>query len=725
MLVKGEGDDQVLFLRVPHSHAPSARLARAQRLAVLEVAVLLTPSNRRPSLESINHEICSPAPSPIATPLAPSAVSHRDPLLSPAAIKSIKPHSLARPTQRSTPKAPIAVLPRTAKNPLPATTATPVITNTVRFALARPNDATDKLPSNHRNPHLRSKVARKEFMVPTHQSASMVTKSGLRIRDRKGQTHEMDQMREEMDARLTNTYSRFLRAAESRTTAFTSTGSGRHKWRHPMVPAGSAIKPRQTQQKHLANNISIKRDASSDKKKGTRDPTSALLSPLIEFLAKKTMGPPLKPAVQKGHSIVKGSDNNKKPMRTTQPYDTDEYRKAYSPSLTFNDAALKKDRLLELIPEALVAQMTTLVASRIDPLFANAQRQLNMTAENMETQIKDTLMDLYGSAAAATASAAPTPLDDLPNVVLGPTELAKKDMNKDLNPNNGKWVLKEPTCSSLPISAVSPMPSVLPLLPLPTPRVHYSEGCIIHVASSPPSPTRDKVYSHIQNELEPQKTHTCDALTQINDTHHTTLVESTALPSVHRHDTLEVLPVPTGEESDSALIFSTETKCPVYNEPDVIFISKSTDPGIPNEPETIVIEHPSLFEIEKRLVLQNKARKQTQELSCADDPGIEDGLQTLFLPQSFIERIELARSKRMQHISAYMGCAVTSSVKEGRSVQGPWDAIESIASEFVGDLFRTLFDELTEFGDMYIDRLVRDELGDALGERSATATHIV
>ncbi|KAH6599546.1 hypothetical protein BASA50_002889 [Batrachochytrium salamandrivorans] len=678
----------------PHSHAPSARLARAQRLAVLEVAVLLTPSNRRPSLEPINHEICSPVPLPIATPLAPSAVSHRDPLLSPAAIESIKPHSLARPTQRSTPKAPIAVLPRTAKNPLPATTATPVITNTVRFALARPNGATDKLPSNHRNPHLRSKVARKEFMVPTHQSASMVTKSGLRIRDRKGQTHEMDQMREEMDARLTNTYSRFLRAAESRTTAFTSTGSGRHKWRHPMVPAGSAIKPRQTQQKHLANNTSIKRDASSDKKKSTRDPTSALLSPLIEFLAKKTMGPPLKPAFQKGHSITKGSDNNKKPMRTTQPYDTDEYRKAYSPSLTFNDAALKKDRLLELIPEALVAQMTTLVASRIDPLFANAQRQLNMTAENMETQIKDTLMDLYGSAAAATASAAPTPLDDLPNVVLGPTEPAKKDMNNDLNPNNGQWVLKEPTCPALPISAVSPMPL-------------------------------DKVYSHIQNELEPQKTHTCDALTQINDTHHTTLVESTALPSVHRHDTLEVLPVPTGEESDSALIFSTETKCPVYNEPDVIFISKSTDPGIPNEPETIVIEHPSLFEIEKRLVLQNKARKQTQELSCADDPGIEDGLQTLFLPQSFIERIELARSKRMQHISAYMGCAVTSSVKEGRSVQGPWDAIESIASEFVGDLFRTLFDELTEFGDMYIDRLVRDELGDALGERPATATHIV
>ncbi|KAH6563750.1 hypothetical protein BASA60_010600 [Batrachochytrium salamandrivorans] len=344
----------------------------------------------------------------------------------------------------------------------------------------------------------------------------------------------------------------------------------------------------------------------------------------------------------------------------------------------------------------------------------------------METQIKDTLMDLYGSAAAATASAAPTPLDDLPNVVLGPTELAKKDMNKDLNPNNGTMGIERTNLfiiayfCSISYALLSCLYCHCPLLACTIQKV-----VLFTSPSSPPSPTRDKVYSHIQNELEPQKTHTCDALTQINDTHHTTLVESTALPSVHRHDTLEVLPVPTGEESDSALIFSTETKCPVYNEPDVIFISKSTDPGIPNEPETIVIEHPSLFEIEKRLVLQNKARKQTQELSCADDPGIEDGLQTLFLPQSFIERIELARSKRMQHISAYMGCAVTSSVKEGRSVQGPWDAIESIASEFVGDLFRTLFDELTEFGDMYIDRLVRDELGDALGERPATATHIV
>eukprot|EP00842_Homolaphlyctis_polyrhiza_P000782 jgi/Hompol1/1704/HPOL_005688-RA len=56
-----------------------------------------------------------------------------------------------------------------------------------------------------------------------------------------------------------------------------------------------------------------------------------------------------------------------------------------------------------------------------------------------------------------------------------------------------------------------------------------------------------------------------------------------------------------------------------------------------------------------------------------------------------------------------MGVAVVSSRQYGPAVEGPWDAVESIAQDFLDDVFQKIVAEVAQFANEHVDMIFADE----------------
>ncbi|KAI8927174.1 hypothetical protein BC831DRAFT_511112 [Entophlyctis helioformis] len=169
------------------------------------------------------------------------------------------------------------------------------------------------------------------------------------------------------------------------------------------------------------------------------------------------------------------------------------------------------------------------------------------------------------------------------------------------------------------------------------------------------------------------------------------------------------------------------------DQPDAVFLQlQRTAMDVEQDAHVILIQKPSEMEaIRQRLGDKTAAADahHQQSLECKGDGGgrgrgdeERDNRQTLLLPRSAVDRIEAGRARRMRHLAAYMGTAVTTSAEYGPSVQGPWDAVEIISSDFVQDILDSVLGEVASVADEFVDNLFSQEFGVGLNNVPGSAS---
>ncbi|EGF80381.1 hypothetical protein BATDEDRAFT_88543 [Batrachochytrium dendrobatidis JAM81] len=562
------------------------------------------------------------------------------------------------PAHQSTPHSPKIKLQNTSISPSNA----PLFTKKKAVYLknaSQPNESSVRFTQSLSNPLLtkkqpaHTKPTKKEFRLPVSQSAPMVTRSGLRIKTGKASIDEMSHMRRDMDIRLINTYNKYIKALDTQTVA--ASARSHHSKSNRNLKLASTVS-QTTNSQSLINNKHAHTTASSQKSKVI--PTTNV-SKLPRKVSSNSSENRMGSAKSKSDHMSPKHKLSAHPIAHSPDVNTTSTLLHSLEPLAKKNIPFDMDRLLELIPEALMVRMTALVASKIDPLLESAQQKLNSSADKLEMQVQDAMKTTRAQSpkpivSNSASSPQPPVLQNQTDVIGSTKEFSSVDAQLDHSSKSDALFS----------------------------QTRYTEGDVIHVASTPPFlPEPALQPPPIQTSLHSTSNHTLE-----------TTVSNTKSPQ-------SAFPVPFSNQNiaPNDLENLVET-CQIY--------TSESKTKISTDFEAIVIEKPSAYEMAKRHILKDMALASKNK---EQDDTIDQSLQTLVLPQSVVTRIELGRARRMRHLAAHMECAVISLVETGRSVKGPWDSIERITTECVDEVFESVCNDIQEFVNLYIDMIAADE----------------